>query len=82
MSTEWMAEGKCRDFPAGTFFPQDGVGVIRAAKICATCPVKAQCLEYALDNHIEHGVWGGSSERERRRLQRSRRHLPVNVRAS
>ena len=78
MGTEWMADGKCREYPAGTFFPRDGIGVIRAQKICATCPVAAQCLEYALANHVDHGVWGGKSERERRRLARSRRRSTAN----
>lgn len=82
MNTEWMADGKCRDYPAATFFPQDGVGVIKAQRICVTCPVAAQCLEYALDNHVDHGVWGGKSERERRRLQRARRRGTLTVRAS
>jgi WhiB family transcriptional regulator, redox-sensing transcriptional regulator len=79
MNTEWMADGKCRDYPAATFFPQDGVGVIRAQRICATCPVAGQCLEYALVNHVDHGVWGGKSERERRRLQRARRRATLVV---
>ena len=77
MSTEWMADGKCRDYPDGTFFPRDGIGVIKAQKICATCPVIGQCLEYALENHVDHGVWGATSERERRRLQRTRRRLTL-----
>ncbi len=69
----WMAEGICRNHPPATFFPSDGVGVERARKICATCPAKEPCLEYALTNRIDHGVWGGTSERERRRiLKRSR----------
>lgn len=82
MNTEWMADGKCREYPAATFFPQDGVGVIKAQRICATCPVAADCLEYALENHVDHGVWGGKSERERRRLQRARRRGTLQVRAS
>jgi WhiB family redox-sensing transcriptional regulator len=73
MNTEWMKEARCQDYPVAIFFPQDGVGVLRAQKICAECPVREQCLEYVLDSHIEHGVWGGKSERERRRLQRVRR---------
>lgn len=73
MSTEWMADGKCREVPPETFFPSDGLGVIRAQKICATCEVSSECLEYALENHIDHGVWGGKSERERRRILRTRR---------
>jgi WhiB family transcriptional regulator, redox-sensing transcriptional regulator len=44
-----------------------------ARQICRDCPVQALCLEYALDNRIDHGVWGGASERERRRIARQRR---------
>ena len=73
MDTAWMAQGNCRDEPPGTFFPNDGVGVEVARRICATCPVQGPCLEYALAHHIDHGVWGGASERERRRIARLRR---------
>lgn len=72
-ATAWMALGLCRAYPPETFFPSDGVGVDRARKICATCPVATPCLEYALDHRIEHGVWGGTSERERRRILKRRR---------
>ncbi|MGH9122318.1 MAG: WhiB family transcriptional regulator, partial [Acidimicrobiales bacterium] len=54
-------------------FWSDGVGVEVARRICAECPSKEPCLEYALHNKIEHGVWGGASERERRRIARRRR---------
>ncbi|HTV11905.1 MAG TPA: WhiB family transcriptional regulator [Acidimicrobiales bacterium] len=73
METSWMVGGRCRDLPPEIFFPSDGVGVEVARHYCAECPVKGPCLEYALENHIEHGVWGGASERERRRIARSRR---------
>ena len=73
MDTEWMAQGKCKDIPPGRFFPSDGVGVDVARRICADCPAKSPCLEYALFHRIDHGVWGGASERERRRILRSRR---------
>ncbi len=73
MDAEWMAEGNCRSEPPGTFFPSDGVGVAIAQRICVTCPVREQCLEYALENRIDHGVWGGTSERERRRILKRRR---------
>jgi len=69
----WMDRGRCRDLPPSTFFPSDGVGVELARRICADCPVKVMCLEYALENRIDHGVWGGTSERERRRILRQRR---------
>ncbi len=73
MDTEWMAEGKCREVEPSAFFPSDGVGVDAARRICADCPVKGPCLEYALQHRIDHGVWGGASERERRRIARARR---------
>ena len=71
--TAWMADGNCRMYPPATFFPSDGAGVDRARRICATCAVADQCLEYALEHRIEHGVWGGCSERERRRILKRRR---------
>lgn len=70
---DWMRDGHCRHYPAAAFFPSDGVGVDQARKICADCPVKAPCLEYALAERIDHGVWGGCSERERRRILKRRR---------
>ncbi|MEZ5233367.1 MAG: WhiB family transcriptional regulator [Acidimicrobiia bacterium] len=73
MDNEWMADGNCAERPPGVFFPSDGVGVEIAKRICATCEVKVICLEYALRNRIDHGVWGGTSERERRRILRRRR---------
>lgn len=71
--TAWMADGSCRVYPPNKFFPSDGAGVERARKICVTCPVTEQCLDYALEHRIEHGVWGGCSERERRRILKRRR---------
>lgn len=76
----WMRDGNCRNYPAAAFFPSDGVGVDAARKICAECKVVEPCLEYALENRIDHGVWGGCSERERRRiLKRRRAAAPVDV---
>jgi WhiB family redox-sensing transcriptional regulator len=73
MDAEWMNDGNCRFHPPTTFFPSDGVGVQVAAAICSDCPVKEQCLEHALRNRIDHGVWGGASERQRRRILKARR---------
>jgi WhiB family redox-sensing transcriptional regulator len=82
MDTDWMALGNCRDEPPSLFFPSDGVGVEIARKLCATCPVQAPCLEYALRNRIDHGVWGGASERERRRILRQRRQAAAAAAAT
>ncbi len=68
-----MARGLCADQPPEKFFPSDGVGVEIARRICFECPVKEPCLEHALRNRIDHGVWGGCSERERRRILKRRR---------
>lgn len=69
----WMLHSSCRGADTREFFPSNGLGVEAAQRICEGCPVQEQCLEYALENRIEQGVWGGASERERRRILRSRR---------
>ena len=71
-STEWMTRARCRDHPPAVFFPEDGARVEIARRICEACPVTDACLAYALVNHIDHGVWGGTSERARRRMLRAR----------
>jgi WhiB family transcriptional regulator, redox-sensing transcriptional regulator len=69
----WMLRGSCRGADTRAFFPSDGLGVEAAQRICRSCPVRGECLEYALMNRIDQGVWGGASERERRRILRRRR---------
>ena len=69
----WMLRALCRGASPSEFFPSDGVGVEMARRVCERCPVREECLEYALEYRIEHGVWGGASERERRRILRQRR---------
>jgi WhiB family redox-sensing transcriptional regulator len=73
MKTKWMDQGNCRNKPPEMFFPSDGLGVVIAKEICGTCKVKEQCLNHALQNHISHGVWGGTSERQRRRIRKEQR---------
>lgn len=68
-----MAEGSCANHPPDVFFPSDGVGVEQAKKICLECPSQQSCLDYALAHRIDHGVWGGTSERQRRRILKARR---------
>ncbi len=74
-----MAIGNCSNHPPETFFPSDGVGVEVAKKICNSCPSQDMCLEYALAHRIDHGVWGGTSERQRRRILKARRQSQVAV---
>ncbi|MCP4434502.1 MAG: WhiB family transcriptional regulator [Actinomycetia bacterium] len=67
-----MAAGNCASSAPAMFFPSDGVGVEVAKRLCEDCPVAVTCLEYAIANRIDHGVWGGTSERQRRRIIKAR----------
>jgi WhiB family transcriptional regulator, redox-sensing transcriptional regulator len=71
----WMAHALCRGTNPDRYFPSDGVGVEAVQRICVDCPVRVDCLEYALRHGIDQGVWGGASERQRRRIRRQRRAL-------
>lgn len=71
--TRWMLQARCRGANPSEFFPSDGVGVEEARRVCAECEVRVECLEFALRHRIDHGIWGGCSERERRRILRRRR---------
>ncbi len=66
----WMLEAKCLDADPEAFFPEKGGSTREAKRICATCPVRGECLDYALANDERFGIWGGLSERERRRAKR------------
>ena len=74
----WMLRGSCRGADTRAFFPSNGLEVVAAQRICHDCEVRAECLEYALVNRIEQGVWGGASERERRRILRARRRTKAS----
>lgn len=67
----WMRDGACWDSPeqVSLWFPGTGQSPVHAQRICHTCPVEQTCLMYAIENGIDHGVWGGTSERQRRRLR-------------
>ena len=73
MNTSWRQHGACRGIDPDVFFPVSDEEAEEAKAICATCPVREPCLEYALANRERDGVWGGATERERRRLIRQRR---------
>ncbi|WP_433516477.1 WhiB family transcriptional regulator [Nonomuraea sp. CA-143628] len=68
---DWMADGLCAQTDPEAFFPEKGASSKAAKQVCRACEVRAQCLEYALGNNIHFGVWGGLTERERRRLKRA-----------
>ncbi|MET0590251.1 MAG: WhiB family transcriptional regulator [Naasia sp.] len=66
----WQADSLCAQTDPEAFFPEKGGSTREAKKICTSCEVKTQCLEYALQNDERFGIWGGLSERERRKLRK------------
>ncbi|MES5383886.1 WhiB family transcriptional regulator [Mycolicibacterium conceptionense] len=65
----WQADAACATADPEAWFPEKGANVSPAAKrICRTCPVIDECLEYALKHRERAGIWGGKSERERRQM--------------
>ena len=73
---DWQSGSLCAELPDNEadamFFPERGQSTKAARALCATCPVKAKSLEYALENKEQFGIWGGTSERERRKLRKRR----------
>ena len=69
----WRLEGLCAETDPEAFFPEKGGSTRDAKRVCAGCPVRMECLEYALGNDERFGIWGGLSERERRRVRLHRR---------
>ena len=70
---EWRLEGACVGVGPSVFFPASGQRPIEALRLCSVCPVRVDCLEYALANNQHWGVWGGLTERQRFALKRERR---------
>jgi WhiB family transcriptional regulator, redox-sensing transcriptional regulator len=66
----WQADSLCAQTDPEAFFPEKGGSTRDAKKICGSCEVRTQCLQYALANDERFGIWGGLSERERRKLRR------------
>jgi WhiB family redox-sensing transcriptional regulator len=73
MNLAWRQRSACRGVDPDIFYPATDEEADEAKAICAVCPVREACLEYALANRERDGVWGGATERERRRLVRQRR---------
>lgn len=71
---EWADRGLCRTHPdPDLWFPERGESVVEAKEICQVCPVRSECLEHAVRYGEKHGIWGGRSERERRRMRKATR---------
>jgi WhiB family redox-sensing transcriptional regulator len=72
-STGWASEALCAQTDPEVFFPEKGESSTPAKQICAGCPVRAECLQDALDRDERFGVWGAQTARERDRLRRGAR---------
>jgi WhiB family redox-sensing transcriptional regulator len=75
----WRLDALCAETDPEAFFPEKGGSTREAKRVCSGCDVRAECLEYALANDERFGIWGGLSERERRRLRLARRVVPISA---
>lgn len=66
----WQERALCAQTDPEAFFPEKGGSTREAKRVCTGCEVRSECLDYALDNDERFGIWGGLSERERRRLKK------------
>ncbi|NBO45627.1 MAG: WhiB family transcriptional regulator [Actinobacteria bacterium] len=67
---QWQSEALCAQTDPEAFFPEKGGSTREAKRVCSACSVRVECLEYALATDERFGIWGGLSERERRRLKK------------
>ena len=68
----WQRRANCMGVDPDLFFPERGASTKEAKEVCRGCVVREECLEFALSNGEKFGIWGGMSERERRRIRRAR----------
>ncbi len=73
VSDDWREQGICREVDPYLWHGDTQKDVAEAKAICHRCPVEAECREYALANHEQHGTWGGLSTKDRQRIWRQRR---------
>jgi len=73
MNATWRNRAACRGLDPDIFYPASDEDSWEAKAVCDTCPVRQPCLEHALSLREREGVWGGLTERERRRILRQRR---------
>jgi WhiB family transcriptional regulator, redox-sensing transcriptional regulator len=75
----WQQFANCLGVDPDLFFPERGASTKEAKEVCRSCVVRADCLEFAITNGEKFGIWGGLSERERRRIRRARALAKANV---
>ncbi len=68
----WQVDANCVDEDADLFFPDRGASTRKAKELCNTCKAQEHCLEYSIVNNEKFGIWGGLSERERRKIRKER----------
>lgn len=68
----WMRDAICAQTDPEAFYPEKGGSTAEAKRVCMGCPVRRDCLEYALENNERYGIFGGKSERERRKIAKER----------
>jgi WhiB family transcriptional regulator, redox-sensing transcriptional regulator len=74
----WQVHAACAGMNGDLFFPGQGESVKEAKAVCVTCPVINECLDYAMTGREKFGIWGGTTERERRSMRRRRTsHTPA-----
>lgn len=73
MNSSWRQRGACRGLDPDIFYPPTDDEADAAKAVCAECPVREPCLEFALSTREAEGIWGGTTARERRRILRQRR---------
>ena len=69
----WLQRALCAETDPDIFFPEKGGSTAPATSVCRGCEVREECLEYALSHDIRHGIWGGMSDNDRRKMSRQRR---------
>ncbi|MBW3613914.1 MAG: WhiB family transcriptional regulator [Actinobacteria bacterium] len=74
---DWVSAAACRGADTAVWFPEPEEPAEVAKAVCRRCQVQRECLAYALETRQHHGIWGGLSEQERRRLVSPRRRSPV-----
>ena len=72
-AASWRKRAACQGVDPEVFYPASDEEAGAAKAICASCPVREACLEHALSAREREGIWGGATERERRRILRQRR---------
>jgi WhiB family redox-sensing transcriptional regulator len=65
-SGDWLTQAACRGLDTELFYPEAGEPTAMAREVCDSCPVAIQCLEHAIANREQYGIWGGTSVRKRR----------------